>query len=854
MRSEEIRKSFLEYFRQRGHRIVPSSPLIPQDDPSLFFANAGMNQFKGILLGKEKRAFKRATSCQKCLRASGKHNDLEEVGGDGFHHTFFEMLGNWSFGDYYKEEAIGYAWDYTTRILGLSPQRLWISVYQDDEESYRIWRESVGISEEKIVKLSEKDNFWSMGEVGPCGPCSEIYYDFEPEEGGGFNPDSNRFSEIWNLVFIQFNRERSGKLSPLPFRSVDTGMGLERVAAVTQEVKANYQTDLFRPLMDWLKEISPNGDLRSRRVISDHIRALSFSIAAGVIPSNEGRGYVIRRILRRAARYGRLLGLKGPFLYQLSSLVVDLMGEIYPELVAKREHIALVIKAEEERFGETLDLGMGLFSRVAQRVKGQGGNTISGQEAFKLYDTYGFPLDLIQVMAKEEGLGVDLEGFNLLMEEQREKARKGAKFGSGMQVSVGKIPPTKFLGYETLQTEGKIIWLKGNEDRVELGLDQTPFYAEQGGQVGDRGEISALGLRIKVKNTIRREGATIHLGKLVVGQPKERMAVTAQVDENWRRGVERSHTATHLLQAALRHVLGEHIHQSGSLVEPDRLRFDFTHFKGLTPEEIQAVESLVNKKIREDLKVETYLTSLQEAKAQGAIALFGEKYGERVRVMKAGDFSLELCGGTHLQSTGQIGCFRLDKEEGVAAGVRRIEAQVGEKAWRLARKEKELVSRLSAVLKSEPADLEKRLRKLLQERATLQKETQRLRGLSYRQLVEGIVRKATIANGIKAVWGKVKVGSQEELLQMGDALRGELRSGIGLLGAIIEGKPALLLLVTKDLVSERGLKAGELVGKVVALMGGRGGGSPYLAQAGGGNIDKLDEALESLPSILKESL
>ncbi len=764
------------------------------------------------------------------------------------------MLGNWSFGDYYKEEAIGYAWDYTTHILGLPPQRLWISVYQDDEESYRLWKEMIGIPEERIVKLGKKENFWIMGELGPCGPCSEIYYDFKPEAGTGFAPDSDRFSEIWNLVFIQFNREPSGKLPPLPFKSVDTGMGLERIAAVTQGVGSNYRTDLFHPLMDWLKEISPDGDLYSRRVISDHIRALSFSIAEGVIPSNEGRGYVIRRILRRAARYGRLLDLREPFLYKLSSLVVDLMGGVYPELMAKREHIALVIKAEEERFGETLDLGMELFSRVAQRVKCQRRKIVSGQDAFKLYDTYGFPLDLIQVMAKDEGLEVDLEGFDTRMEAQREKARKAAKFGSGMQVSVGKIPPTKFLGYQTLRAEGKIVWLKGDGESLELVLDQTPFYAEQGGQVGDRGEIFAPGLKILVDNTIRRDGATIHLGKLKLGQPREGMEVTAQVDENWRKGVERSHTATHLLQAALRRVLGEHIHQSGSLVEPDRLRFDFTHFKGLNPEEIQAVESLINEKIREDLKVDTYLSPLQEAKAQGAIALFGEKYGEKVRVVRIGDLSLELCGGTHLQSTGQIGYFRLDKEEGIAAGVRRIEARVGEKACRLAMEEGELLGRLSQLLKSEPADLEERIRRLLQERAALEKEAQRLRCLSYCQLVEGMVKRATVMNGIKVVREKVEVGSREELLQMGDALRGELGSGVGLLGTVLDGKPALLLLVTRDLVSERGLKAGELIGKVAALMGGRGGGSPHLAQAGGGDVKKLDEALEGLPSILKENL
>lgn len=854
MRSEEIRESFLQYFRQRGHRIVESSPLIPQDDPTLLFANAGMNQFKGILLGKEERVFKRAASCQKCLRASGKHNDLEEVGGDGFHHTFFEMLGNWSFGDYYKEEAIGYAWDYSTRILGLPPQRLWVSVYQDDEESYRIWREVIGIPEERIAKLGKKENFWIMGELGPCGPCSEIYYDFKPEAGEGFNPDSDRFSEIWNLVFIQFSREESGKLSPLPFKSVDTGMGLERVAAVTQGVGSNYETDLFHPLMDKLREISPDGDLYSQRVISDHIRALSFSIAEGVILSNEGRGYVIRRILRRAARYGRLLGLREPFLYKLSSPVVDLMGGVYPELVAKREHIALVIKAEEGRFGETLDLGMELFSRVAQRVKGQGGKMVSGQDAFKLYDTYGFPLDLIQVIAREEKMKVDLDGFSSLMEAQRDKARKAAKFGLGMQVSVGKIPPTKFLGYNTLQAEGKIVWLKRDGESLELALDQTPFYAEQGGQVGDRGEMSVPGLKIRVDNTIRRDEATIHLGRLVVGQPREGMEVIARVDESWRKGVERSHTATHLLQVALRRVLGEHIHQSGSLVEPDRLRFDFTHFKGLNPEEIQAVESLINEKIREDLKVDTYLSPLQEAKAQGAIALFGEKYGEKVRVVRIGDLSLELCGGTHLQSTGQIGYFRLDKEEGIAAGVRRIEARVGEKACRLAMEEGELLGRLSQLLKSEPADLEERIRRLLRERAALEKEAQRLRCLSYCQLVEGMVKRATVMNGIKVVREKVEVGSREELLQMGDALRGELGSGVGLLGTVLGDKPALLLLVTKDLVSERGLKAGELIGKVAALMGGRGGGSLHLAQAGGGDVDKLEEALNGLSTILKENL
>lgn len=863
MKSHEIRESFLGFFKKRDHKIYPSSSLIPKDDPTLLFANAGMNQFKDVILGKKLPEHKRAASSQKCIRVSGKHNDLEEVGKDTYHHTFFEMLGNWSFGDYFKKEAIIWAWEFLTEVCGLPKERLWATVFRDDDESEKLWYENTDIKKGRVLRFDKKDNFWEMGEVGPCGPCSEVHYDNGEKykcdrPNCGVNCPCGRFVEIWNLVFMEFNRDENGKLTDLPAKVVDTGMGFERLTAVMQNVDSNYDTDLFVPLIKRIENISglsyKHSDYaESFRVIADHIRALSFAIADGAIPSNEGQGYVLRRILRRAARHGRLLGLHKPFIYQLSSVVVDLMGKVYPELVAKKEHVALVMKSEEERFEETLDLGLELFEKVAEKVLETKEKIIPGEDVFKLYDTYGFPLDLTQVMAQEKGLSIDLKGFERLLEEQRERSRTVVRtIGSDVVISE-KMEKSNFVGYEKVEEEAIVSDSSKNNFVI---LDHTPFYAESGGQIGDSGVIYSDNFEFKVEDTKKEGDAIIHIGKVTKGKIEnvQNKKVVAKVDINRRNSIKRNHTATHLLHKALRETLGEHVHQSGSLVAPDRLRFDFTHFKALDQAELDKVEHLVNQRIWENRQVKSSEIPFDEAKKLGAMALFGEKYGDVVRMIEVDGYSKELCGGTHVRATGEIGLFKILSETGIAAGMRRIEAVTGEVAYQLVKKQKEILDDLAFILKSPPEDIKDKVENLIKTNKLLQKKIKETQKESAKTKIEELAESAIEVNGIKLIAHQAEVENRDDLLKLADTIREKLKFTVGVLAGIIDGKIVLVATVTDDLIQTKGIKAGEVVKEVSKIVGGTGGGKPHLAQGGGKDLEKLDEALESLPEIVRRIL
>lgn len=870
MKSHQIREKFLKFFEQKDHKIYPSSSLIPKDDPTLLFANAGMNQFKDIILGKKRAEHKRAASCQKCIRVSGKHNDLEEVGKDTSHHTFFEMLGNWSFGDYFKKEAIIFAWEFLTEVCQLPKKRLWATVFQDDDESEKLWYECTDIKKGRVLRFDEKENFWEMGEVGPCGPSSEIHFDKGEKykcdrPDCGVNCPCGRFVEVWNLVFMQFNKDEKGNLSDLPAKVVDTGMGFERLTAIMQKVDSNYDTDLFRPLFKQIEKASslsykdsdhqePLGTTprdESFRVIADHIRALSFAIANGAIPSNEGQGYVVRRILRRAARHGRLLGLHKPFIYQLSSVVVDLMGKIYPELEAKSEYVALVIKSEEERFEETLDLGLELFEKVTERVKSEGRKTIPGEEVFKLYDTYGFPLDLTQVMAREKGLSIDLGGFERLLEEQRERSRTFVKTICSEAVISDKVGKSNFVGYEKDEQKAKVLH---SPNKNTLILDHTPFYAEAGGQVGDAGVISSEGFEFRVEDTKREGDAIIHVGKVTKGKIEEVIdkQVIAKVDIERRNAIKRNHTATHLLHKALKETLGEHVNQSGSLVAPDRLRFDFTHFKALDEAELKKVEYLVNQKIWENSPVGCREVPIEEAKKLGAMALFGEKYGDVVRMVEVEGYSKELCGGTHVCATGEIGLFKIVSETGIAAGMRRIEAVTGEAAYQLINKQKELLDDLAFILKTTEENMREKVETLVKTNKQLEKKVKEAQKESAKSRIENLVESCVDVNGIRVIAHQVEAETRDDLLELADTIREKLKSTVGVLAGIIDKKIAFVAVVTDDLIKSKGIKAGEVVQEVTKLVGGTGGGKPHLAQGGGKDLGKLKKALDSLPEIIRK--
>jgi alanyl-tRNA synthetase len=874
MTSDEIRRAFLNFFEERGHRIVRSSSLVPKNDPTLLFTNAGMVQFKSVFLTEETRDYKRATTSQKCVRAGGKHNDLEIVGKTARHHTFFEMLGNFSFGDYFKKEAIEMGWDLLIRQWGLPEGKMWITIYLDDDEAFRLWRE-VGVPEDRIVRLGEKDNFWAMGETGPCGPCSEIVIDQGEGVGCGrpdcrVGCDCDRFLELWNLVFMQFNRDAKGKLQPLAKPCIDTGMGLERISAILQGVKSNYETDLFKPIfkeIETISHISYGKDDRtntSLNVIADHSRAATFLISDGVLPSNEGRGYVLRRIMRRAMRYGKMLGIDGPFLYRTASKVVDLMKQAYPELRETEAFVSKVIQNEEERFSETLDSGLKILREELEKLPKEGKTILPGEVAFRLYDTYGFPLDLTAEILQEKGTSYDEAGFRAQMEEQRHKSKQAWQgIGEGKTKGVyrrlaNEGMKTAFLGYEEIQSESRILKLiKVDEmvpfavegDEIEVVTEKTPFYGEAGGQVGDRGVIFHEEFSLEVENTIKpMEELIIHQAKVKRGRVKEGMPAVLRVDGERRKAITLNHTGTHLLQAVLREVLGDHVHQAGSLVSPERLRFDFTHFSSMEKKELERVEALINQKVRENLKVETKIMEVEEALQTGAMALFGEKYGEKVRVVMVSDFSIELCGGTHTSRTGDIGFLKIVSESGVAAGVRRIEALTGEGAYRLIKEEERELLEIASSLKSVPGALSSKVDRLLERQRELERELSSFQDkLSHRELSKllSLVREI---KGVKVLSAKVDGKDVSRMKEFVDQLKEKMGSGIILLGGQNQNKVSLIMGVTSDLTQR--FRANELIKKIALCIGGTGGGRPDFAQAGGTDSKKLDEALKAIDDLI----
>jgi len=874
MTSAEIRKAFLKYFEEREHRVVRSSSLVPKNDPTLLFTNAGMVQFKGVFLTEETRDYKRAVTSQKCVRAGGKHNDLEIVGKTARHHTFFEMLGNFSFGDYFKKEATEMAWDLLIHQWGLPAEKMWITIYLEDDDAFHLWRK-IGIPAERIIRMGEKDNFWAMGETGPCGPCSELVIDQGEGVGCGrpdcrVGCDCDRFLELWNLVFMQFNRDGEGKMHPLAKPCIDTGMGLERVSAILQSVQSNYDTDLFKPIFEEIATISrvpygkdPRSDV-SMRVIADHSRASTFLINDGVLPSNEGRGYVLRRIMRRAMRHGKILGIKEPFLHRTSAKAVDLMKEAYPELRESEAFVSEVIRNEEERFSETLDSGLKILREELERLHKKREKVLPGEVAFRLYDTFGFPLDLTTEILQDEGMTFDEGGFRAQMEEQRQKSKQAWQgLGEGKTKEIYRRLMTEgikiiFTGYEETETESRIVKLvKGDEvvsmasegDAVEVVMEKTPFYGEAGGQVGDQGVIFHEDFSLQVEETLKPiEDLIVHKGKVKRGTVREGMRASLKVDPDRRRAITLNHTGTHLLQAVLREVLGTHVHQAGSLVAPDRLRFDFTHFASVEKRNLEQVEFLVNQKIRENLKVETKIMAVEEALQMGAMALFGEKYGERVRVVMVSDFSIELCGGTHASRTGDIGLLKIVNETGVAAGVRRIEALTGEEAYRFIKEEERELWEIASALKSVPGELSSRLERFFEKQKELERELLSFRDKSSHQEVLDLLGSVREVKGVKVLCAKVDGKDPKRMRDFVDQLKMKIGSGIILLGGRSEHKASLILGVTDDLT--RRFKANDLIKKIALHIGGTGGGRPDFAQAGGTDLEKLDEALKAIDDLI----
>ncbi|MCX8118055.1 MAG: alanine--tRNA ligase [Desulfobacterota bacterium] len=874
MTSDQIRKAFLAYFEQKGHRVLPSSSLVPKNDPSLLFTNAGMVQFKGVFLGEETRDYLRAATSQKCVRAGGKHNDLENVGKTARHHTFFEMLGNFSFGDYFKEGAIEMAWDLLIHQWGLPAEKMWITIYLDDDEAFELWRK-IGIPADRIVRLGEKDNFWAMGETGPCGPCSEIVIDQGEAMGCGrpgcaVGCDCDRFLELWNLVFMQFNRDGQGRLTPLAKPCIDTGMGLERISAILQGVRSNFETDLFVPIIREIESIAqrsyggePKADI-SIRVIADHSRAATFLINDGVLPSNEGRGYVLRRIMRRAMRHGKMLGIDRPFLFQTSLKVIDRMKEAYPELRETETIISEVIRNEEERFSETLEAGLKILREELERMKEEDLHLLPGEVAFRLYDTFGFPLDLTHEILQEEGLGLDEEGFRRQMEEQRRRSKttwQGIGEGKTKEIYrrlVQEGLKTLFTGYEETQSTSRILHLvRGEEavrearegEEIEIIAERTPFYGETGGQVGDRGVIFQESFSLEVVDTVRPlEDLIVHRGRVKRGVVRPAEEAIFKIDVDRRRAIALNHTATHLLQAVLREVLGGHVHQAGSLVAPDRLRFDFTHFAPIGPRDLERIERMVNEKIRQNIEVVTKIMDLEEALQIGAMALFGEKYGEKVRVVRVSDFSIELCGGTHTSRTGDIGIFKIVHESGVAAGVRRIEALTGEGAYQYLLEKERQLEEIAEVLKSPLGEVGSKLERLIQRQRELERELESLQAKWANQEISNLIALAREVKGIKVLSVRLDGKDPKRLREYVDQLKGKIGSGLILLGSANEGKASLLMGITDDLTSR--FKANDLIKKVAHHVGGTGGGRPDFAQAGGSEPQKLDQALRSIDDLL----
>lgn len=925
MTSRDLRSGFLRFFKDRGHTIVPSAPVFPFDDPTLLFTNAGMNQFKDVFLGTGTRSYARAADTQKCIRVSGKHNDLEEVGRDTYHHTFFEMLGNWSFGDYYKKEAIAWAWELLTKEWGLPKQRLWATVFTEDDDAARLWRTVTDIDPSHILRFGHKDNFWEMGETGPCGPCSEIHIDRTPKgdaDAAWVNAGRADVMEIWNLVFIQYNRDGAGTLTPLPAQHVDTGMGFERMCAVMQNKESNYDTDVFSPLIDRIGELSGKaydgrpgtdhvqGEIdTAMRVIADHVRALTFAVADGAAPSNEGRGYVLRRILRRAARFGRNLGFHEPFLHRLVPTLVTTMGDVFPEITARESHVAGIIRGEEEGFGKTLDRGLEIFEDIARKAQGER-KTIRGEDAFRLYDTFGFPFDLTQLMARERGLAIDEGEFNRMLEEQRGRSRD-----SGKQAVAGalkflrkdaNLPDSEFTGYDRTEEDRCIVQTVSGEYVI---LDRTPFYAESGGQVGDTGLLEVGPTSLPVADTQRDGGVIAHRISGSVPEIAGRKA-KARVNAERRLAVMKNHTATHLVHAALRQILGTHVHQAGSLVAPDHLRFDFTHHTAVEKAQLEDIEALVNEKIREDIRLTHHRNiPFDEAKKMGALMFFGDKYGDRVNVVQFGEFSKEFCGGTHVPSTAEIGFFRFRSEGSVSSGTRRIEAVTSDKAEELySLREREVDDRIAyaeeqitvirslvseakglgssgtaagldryeqaltrirsgrtrgskddlaagfSAQDSRRRDVEDVILSLIDIRKQAEKEISRLRVRSLAADIDTLIREGIRLNGARLVSAEVSVSSMDELKSLGDRLRERIGSGVGLLASVVDQKVALVCVVTDDLIASKRLEAGKIVGAVARLVGGGGGGRPHMATAGGKDVEKLAAALKNTEAIVRSFL
>ena len=864
MTSSEIRASFLEFFRKNGHTVVPSSSLVPANDPTLLFTNAGMVQFKDLFLGKEVRDYSRAATSQRCVRAGGKHNDLENVGYTARHHTFFEMLGNFSFGDYFKREAIHYAWNFITGTLGIPKDRLWVTVYQEDDEAERIWVEEIGVDPKRCTRMGEKSNFWAMGDTGPCGPCSEIFYDHGVEIPGGPpgtpDEDGDRYVEIWNLVFMQYERSADGVLTPLPKPSVDTGMGLERVAAVMQGVHSNYDIDLFQSLIKSAAEVTGTQDFESAslKVIADHIRACTFLIVDGVVPSNEGRGYVLRRIIRRAIRHGYKLGQTQPFFHKLVGGLVREMGGYFTELVAGEARATQVLAQEETRFAETLATGMALLDAETARLTT---SEIPGETVFRLYDTYGFPADLTADIARERGLSIDQAGFDEAMAAQRERARAASKFGAENRDSIKLQGKTDFHGYDRLGDRATVTALifggavveslqSGQEGQVVL--DHTPFYAESGGQVGDSGSIIGPNCKFAVRDTQKIGASFSHIGTLEIGEIRVGDAVDAQVDQARRHAIALNHSATHLLHAALRNVLGTHVEQKGSLVAPDRLRFDFSHNQALTAEELRRVEEMVNATIRKNAPAETRVMALDDAVASGAMSLFGEKYDSDVRVLSIGDFSMELCGGTHVERAGDIGLFKITSESGVAAGVRRLEALTGAAAYDWVVRTDQVLRDVAALLRGSREDLDEKVRELLDRSKKLEKEVQQLKSKLASGNTGDLSARARDVGGVKVLAAQIDGADARSLRDAVDQMKGKLGSSVIVLASVQDGKVVLVAGVSEDLIAR--IKAGDIAGAIAAKVGGRGGGRADFAQAGGTQPENLPGALAGVESLVRSRL
>tara|TARA_Y100000588_G_scaffold57063_1_gene54915 strand:- start:27606 stop:30227 length:2622 start_codon:yes stop_codon:yes gene_type:complete len=857
----QLRQKFLDYFAKHQHQIVPSASLIPGTDPTLLFNNAGMVPFKDVFLGAEKRPYTRATSAQRCVRAGGKHNDLENVGYTARHHTFFEMLGNFSFGDYFKEQAIQFAWTFLTEELGLPKEKLWVTVFTEDDEAADIWINKIGVPADRVSRIGEKDNFWSMGDTGPCGPCSEIFYDHGEEVWGGPpgtpEEDGDRYIEIWNLVFMQYNRHADGTMEALPNPSIDTGMGLERIAAIMQGVHSNYEIDLFQALIQAAAKVTNAQDLedKSLRVIADHIRSCAFLVLDGVMPSNEGRGYVLRRIIRRAVRHGNKLGAKGTFFHQLVGALIEQMGDAYPELAKHQSIIEKVLRIEEEQFGKTLERGLAILEEHLSALEG---DVIPGDVVFKLYDTYGFPADLTADVARERFMTIDERGFQQCMDVQRKKAQQAGKFGADYNTQLRSDKSSDFKGYEAEHYSGTVVELFAAGDKVSVLedgqegiviLDRTPFYAESGGQVGDTGVLKAGNGEFIVTDTQKLGNAIAHYGK-VSGQMGVNDKVDARIDAERRDRIKKNHTATHLIHEALRQELGEHVNQKGSLVEPDRMRFDFSHFEGVTREQLQRIEQQVNIEIRRNFALQTELMAIDEAKAKGAMALFGEKYDDEVRVVSIGDYSIELCGGTHVQRTGDIGLFKIVSEAGIAAGVRRIEAVTGDDALNYVAEQENKLAQIAALLKADNASVLDKVSGLIERSKGLEKQVAQLNDKLASAAGASLLDSAIDVNGVKLLVANVAGTESKALRGMVDDLKNKMGSGIIALGVANGEKVSLIAGVTKDLTGQ--FKAGELVNHMAAQVGGKGGGRPDMAQAGGSQPEHLDSALASVQAWVSE--